>query len=138
MVASVTIEASKMSSAAPRASILVVDDDVDIRETLAEVLEIEGYGVETAEHGRAALDMLGEGTSPSVILLDLMMPVLDGYGFLAARAATPAIARIPVIVITAGGISRERLGSVEVLPKPVDLPRLLETIAKHCGVRPES
>jgi CheY-like chemotaxis protein len=95
--------------------VLVVEDDAPLRELLRRMLEREGYTVVEADNGRAALDRLREGT-PGAILLDLMMPVMDGFEFLAELGHEDAWGRIPVIVLTARDLSaedRERLnGSV--------------------------
>src|SRR5206468_568036 len=80
---------------------LVVDDDDAIRDALAEVLRDERYVVATAEDGRRALELLKSGLRPSVVLLDLWMPDVDGHEALSTMKADPALADIPVIVITA-------------------------------------
>src|SRR5690606_27620152 len=109
--------------------VLVVDDDVDIREALSDTLEHRGYAVVTARNGREALDFLRSRRPPAVILLDLMMPVMDGYECLEARQSDPALSAIPVVIISAGqGVDRARLGtSAPVLSKPVRLAELLAT-----------
>lgn len=114
-----------------RRPVLIVDDDVDVREILAETLVDRGFDVVTAPNGLEALKMLQRRTvEPSVILLDLMMPILDGYGFLERRRQDPGLASIPVAVITAGhGVDRERLSDVPaIVPKPIDVPKLVSTI----------
>lgn len=113
----------------PAMEVLVVDDDVDIREALSDTLEHRGYAVVTARNGREALDFLRSRRPPAVILLDLMMPVMDGYEFLEARQSDPALSAIPVVIISAGqGVDRARLGtSAPVLSKPVRLAELLAT-----------
>ena len=116
------------------ATILVVEDDRDTREMLERFLQLEGFTVRTAENGRAALDVLGrEGAC--VILLDLMMPVMNGWEFRHVQASDPRLSRIPVIVVTAAG-RREQIPTIDAhawLPKPVDLDRLLETIQPLCA-----
>lgn len=82
--------------------VLIVEDDATLRDGLAEVLELEGFGVSRAEHGRASLSLLDAGLRPDVIVLDLVMPVMDGLRFLKAIRCG-AHARIPVIVMTAVG-----------------------------------
>jgi CheY-like chemotaxis protein len=110
--------------------VLVVDDDQDIRETLAELLTDEGYLVESASNGREALTTLRNGVRPDVILLDLMMPVMDGYQFRDEQRADPLLASIPVIVITAGSNpSLSALGANMFVPKPLDLGRLLDSLS---------
>jgi CheY-like chemotaxis protein len=112
--------------------ILVVDDDALIRDMLAVALGDEGYTVEVAANGRAALDLL-ERWLPEVIVLDLMMPVMDGVTFRVTQQALPsAAAEIPVIVLSAAHEVRqraERLQAAAVFAKPFDLGALLDAIA---------
>ena len=112
--------------------ILLVDDDFDIRETLAELLREKGYSVLTAAHGQEALDILRRPVRPCLILLDLMMPVMDGYEFLDELAKDPALASLSVIVITAGASLARRPVDRPVMPKPFNLQQLMERVAKHC------
>jgi len=114
-----------------RRKILIVDDDVDIRELLAELLEIRGFDVATAGNGREAIDLVRRMTHPpSVILLDLMMPIMDGYGFLEERKKDGLLASIPVAIITAGhGVDRNQLGSAAtIVRKPIDTMKLVNVI----------
>jgi CheY-like chemotaxis protein len=116
------------------ATILVVEDDRDTREMIERFLQLEGFTVRTAENGRAALDVLGRERA-CVILLDLMMPVMNGWEFRHVQANDPHLSRIPVIVVTAAG-RREQIPAIDAhawLPKPVDLDRLLETIQPLCA-----
>lgn len=113
-------------------TILVVDDDDGIREALAELLEYEGYSTAMASNGAQALIKLREGEPPRLILLDLMMPVMNGYEFLKARQEDAQLSLIPVLVLTAGGPA-SGLGDTEVLAKPVDLERLLARIDHLCA-----
>jgi CheY-like chemotaxis protein len=111
--------------------VLIIDDDPDIRETLTEALVDLGFEVVSAAHGRAALTMLARMTvRPSVILLDLMMPVMDGYGFLDERTKDTTLESIPLAVITAGhGVDRERIGlETPIIPKPFNMPVLLRVL----------
>jgi CheY-like chemotaxis protein len=111
--------------------ILIVDDDVDIRELLAELLEFRGFDVATAGNGREAIDLVRRMTvPPSVILLDLMMPVMDGYGFLEERKKDDTLASIPVAIITAGhGVDRDQLRSAAaIVHKPIDAMKLVNVI----------
>jgi CheY-like chemotaxis protein len=115
------------------ASVLVIEDDADIQETLAEVLKGEGYGVDCARDGVEALAKLHAGARPSVILLDLWMPRMNGFGFRSAQLASPETADIPVVVVTAGGVApREMamLGLAYVLHKPLDLDILLRVVRR--------
>jgi CheY-like chemotaxis protein len=113
--------------------VLVVDDDVDIRETLTLVLEDEGYAVASASNGEEALAWLRANVRPNVILLDLMMPVMDGQEFRAEQRNDPELAQIPVIVITASGNAKDRVRSMGVagmIQKPLALDTLLTTVAR--------
>ena len=112
--------------------ILVVDDDPDIRESLREVLEDEGHSTVCVSNGREALDYLRSGKRPCVILLDLMMPVMDGWQFRREQKQDPAIADIPLIVITATGKRPVLVDADELVMKPLDLTRLFEAIDRHC------
>jgi CheY-like chemotaxis protein len=122
-------------------SVLIVDDDVDIREILAETLVETGFEVTTACNGLEALAAVRRmKVRPAVILLDLMMPVMDGYGFLEQRGSDPALASIPIAIVTAGhGIDRVRLGDdVPILCKPFDVPQLLGVLhTLSVGARPQ-
>jgi two-component system chemotaxis response regulator CheY len=114
--------------------VLIVDDDETAREALAAFLEAEGYPVLEAANGREALDQL-QRDSIGAILLDLMMPVMDGWEFRAAQIRDPDLARVPVMVITADASARSRamsLGVEEYMTKPIQFPRLLQFVARHC------
>jgi CheY-like chemotaxis protein len=113
--------------------ILVVDDDPDIRDSLREVLEDEGYQVACVSNGREALDYLkSSAPRPCVILLDLMMPVMDGWQFRREQKQDPAIADIPLVVITATGKRPVLIDAAELVMKPLDLTRLFEAIERYC------
>jgi CheY-like chemotaxis protein len=114
--------------------VLVVDDDPDLREMMAQLLALEGFDASTAANGRDALDRLDAGPIPQVILLDLMMPVMDGQAFRAEQRADPALASIPVVVVSAYR-DVERYAdelAAECLAKPVRLDTLLATARRHC------
>lgn len=115
-----------------RRRVLVVDDDQAIRETMALVLSEEGFPVATACHGRAALDWLrAHIDEPSLVLLDLMMPVMDGRSFLLAKAADPLLAPVPVVVVSAGrdlDCLLQAPGVRACLPKPITIERLLRAV----------
>ena len=115
-------------------TLLIVDDDVDVRETLAELLANEGYSVLTAAHGAEALALLRDGGPvPCVILLDLMMPVMNGYEFRASQRVDAQLASIPVFVFSAGERHEERaLDATAFLRKPLDVDALLTALAQHC------
>jgi CheY-like chemotaxis protein len=110
---------------------MVVDDDDDIRETLESLLTEEGYAVSAYQNGRAALDALRAGERPAAILLDLMMPIMDGWDFRREQLADPALASIPVILVTAAGLERVNPEDfTEVLRKPLKLERVLDTLER--------
>ncbi len=116
-------------------TILLVEDDAAIRSMIAEVLADEGYRVLTAEHGQAALDILRRTRPlPSLILLDLMMPVMTGWVFRQAQLCDPNLASIPVVALSAMNNAEERaydLGAELALTKPLCLDSLLETVAYY-------
>lgn len=108
------------------AAILIVDDDVEIRDMLATLLTLEGFAVVTAPNGKAALT-LARQHRPALIILDLMMPIMTGEGFRAAQLADDTIAGIPVLVLSARHDSCEvadRMQAVGCLGKPLDFDRL--------------
>jgi CheY-like chemotaxis protein len=112
--------------------ILIVDDDTDVREVLGELLADEGYETRMCPNGRAALEMLRGGARPRLILLDLMMPVMDGWQFRAEQLRDATLCDIPVVVMTASrGVDRNDLGGAEVLQKPVGLGDILEAVERN-------
>ncbi|HEY6477206.1 MAG TPA: response regulator [Polyangia bacterium] len=125
------LDASQRSPVAPSSAsrrILVVDDDESIRNALREALQEAGYQTETACDGREALQRLTDGSpAPHVVILDLVMPVLDGHGVYQAMQSNEALSRIPVIVSTSSP-SRAPRGA-RMIEKPIALDRLLETVA---------
>ena len=107
--------------------VLVVDDDPDILDALAEILEVEGYDVQRARNGREALQRLEQGL-PDLVLLDLMMPVMDGWEF--ARSLAPG-ARPPIIVLSADrtvSVKAKEIGAHGGLAKPFELSELLAAV----------
>jgi CheY-like chemotaxis protein len=113
-------------------TIMVVDDDDDIRDALGEVLRAAGHTVVSACNGHEALELLRQNQSVCLVLLDLMMPVMDGYRFLEAQKRDPEIAGVPVAIITAGTAERERIERTPLLRKPIKLQTLMSLIAKYC------
>ena len=113
-----------------RRDVLIVDDDPDIRDAVGECLRYEGYDVHSATDGRDALDRLEYGLRPAVILLDLMMPVLNGFDVLDALKSRPEWKSIPVVIVSANrGYEAEDLsGAVSILRKPVNVDRLLAAV----------
>ena len=111
------------------AHVLVIDDDADIREALRCLLEAEGHRVTEAADGRMALGSLARGRV-DVIVLDLMMPVMNGWEFREAQRGDPALADIPVIVISAAA-QRRPVEAAAFLAKPFDASRLIELVGEH-------
>jgi CheY-like chemotaxis protein len=115
-------------------SILIVEDDTDVREGLQNLLTAAGIPHDAASDGCEALEKLMEGPSPGAVVLDLMMPVMDGFRFLTARKLDRRIAAIPVIVLTAVPdvlFDRADLNVHEIIPKPYDPERLVETLRRY-------
>lgn len=114
--------------------VLVVDDDRDIRETLQEILETEGYAVHTARNGAEGLARARE-LHPSLILLDLFMPVMDGAEFRQQQMQDPEVAPIPVVVVSAAAGLEERIARLDVadhLEKPLDIEHLFDVVGRYC------
>ncbi len=121
------LSAAEVAAKAPRKVVLVVDDDPDVREGLREAFEHEGYAARAAANGREALDLLSEREKrPDAVVLDLMMPVLDGRVVWETMKADPELDRIPVIVSTSNP-NRAPRGAV-VIPKPFSFERLLAAV----------
>ena len=117
-----------------RKPVLIVEDDESAREALGAFLEAEGYPVLEAANGREALDRLRQN-AVGLILLDIMMPIMDGWEFRAAQLRDPTLANIPVMVITADASARSRatnLGVQEYMTKPIQFPRLLQFVDRCC------
>ena len=113
---------------------MVVDDDAGIREVLHAFLQPEGYPAVTAADCREALEQLRSGLRPAVILLDLVMPGMDGRAFWKLKQADPALASIPVVVIS-GDEAAARFAAelgCEFIQKPFELERLLRVVKRHC------
>ena len=114
--------------------VLVVDDHEDIRNTLTVALDDEGYEVRSAANGREALTVLDVWT-PNVILLDLLMPVMDGWAFRAEQLRRQDGKAAPVVILSAAGeleTHRAALSAAAFIPKPFDIDRIVETIAAVC------
>ena len=130
-----------MNNSAPK-KILIIEDDIDIRELIAEILQEEGYQTHTAENGKIGLDYLIQcpvENRPDCIILDLMMPVMTGIQVL-ERLQTDHLddlAKIPVIIATAKGSPKEDLknmpANVTKIRKPMDVNELLDTVARQSG-----
>ncbi|MDF2695123.1 MAG: hypothetical protein K0S65_3506 [Labilithrix sp.] len=114
------------------ATVLIVDDDDGIRETLKMALEMRGYTAFTAVNGKDGLETLPHIPRPCLILLDLMMPIMDGRDFVRALERDPVLNGIPVVVVTAFGDLVESCGVRSVIKKPVPLKQLYETVQTYC------
>ncbi|MDF2694586.1 MAG: response regulator [Labilithrix sp.] len=116
--------------------VFVVEDDPDIRDMITQILELEGYCVRTATDGSDALMQIrAQGQHPALILLDLMMPVMNGWEFRTAQLQDPRLASIPVVVLSGDGTVAAKAGTMHAngfLKKPVDLNALLQTVERFC------
>ncbi|MGH7529644.1 MAG: response regulator [Gemmatimonadales bacterium] len=117
--------------------VLLVDDDEAFRDTLREYLESIGFPVLTAQHGREALELLRTIDPPGVILLDFMMPVMNGTQFLTAQRNDPRLRKIPTVILSAWAQDwkGDALGVDAVLAKPVDPARLVRLVGRFCDRR---
>jgi len=118
-------------------TILIVEDENAVRQTVREVLEDEGYVVAEASNGQEALDYLRANPRPCVVLLDLMMPVMSGVAFLEAVKKDSSLKEVTIVIVSAAAkekIEEARRAStaVGVLTKPIQLSVLLNTIARYC------
>ncbi len=119
----------------PNQPVLVVDDHDDVREALVALLESEGYATVTATNGADALAYLRSTRElPCLILLDLMMPVMDGSEFREQQLADHELASVPVIIVSAYGQRTQgrALGAVAYVAKPIDVERLMQLVRSHC------
>ena len=120
--------------------VLVVDDDPDILEALSEILEAEGFEIRRARNGKEALEKL-EPQPPQLILLDLMMPVMDGWEFAQRMRQRPSVAKIPLIVLSADrnvGSKAQDIGAVGHLAKPFELNDLLDMVRRSLSPAPQT
>lgn len=125
-----------MPDTSANTEVLVVDDDFDIRDTLKELLELEGLRVASAANGRDALRKLRNGVRPAVILLDLMMPEMSGWEFRGEQLRDPELADIPVVILSATpDVARaaEEMNASGWVRKPFDLDQLLELVQKRAA-----
>lgn len=117
-------------------SILLVEDDASIREMLKLMLELEGYTVSTAENGAEGLTELKklvQKERPCLILLDLMMPVMNGWQFLEVVGQDKMLAAIPVVIVTAFSNKSKTVQSSGVIKKPIEIDALYSMVHRYCG-----
>lgn len=114
-------------------SILVVEDDEDIRSAVVDLLESEGYQAVAASNGKVALDLLKEIPKPCLVLLDMMMPIMDGREFLDEVMKDSYLAPIPVLIVSAIADKSNTHGSVGFLKKPIDIDVVLDVVDKYCN-----
>jgi CheY-like chemotaxis protein len=120
-----------VSPSRQRGSVLIVEDDEDIRAAMAELLESEGFEVSVASNGQEGLEVLSQMVPPCLVLLDLMMPVMNGEDFLRHVRQNPAQHDIPIVIVTASG--RAALpGTQGILKKPFEISDLFSTVNQHC------
>jgi CheY-like chemotaxis protein len=117
--------------------VLLVEDDVATRAALVMMFQREGYATSAVSDGRSALAYLRSHPAPQVILLDLRMPVMDGWQFLIERQKEPALAAVPVVVFTADpgydAAALRGLGAADVIRKPADEAELLHVAHHYCA-----
>ena len=117
--------------------ILIVEDDLDLAQSVAEVLETAGYCTAIAANGREALDHLRKNIHPDLILLDIMMPVMDGWQFREEQRKLLVLDSIPVVIVTADGDARGKAAAIQAaghVAKPVTIDSLLDEVERICGV----
>jgi CheY-like chemotaxis protein len=120
--------------AAEKATVFLVDDDQDALDALAELLSEQGFEIAKAHNGREALELLRIAPLPSLILLDLMMPVMNGLEFLDRKSRDDDLASIPVIIIS--GISIDLPAALPMIRKPFELNNVVDAVRLHIGMRP--
>lgn len=113
-------------------TVLLVEDDVAIREGVRELLELEGFSVRETSNGKEALDFLETQSYPCLILLDLMMPVMDGWSFMEIAYNKLMAEKIPVMIVSAVTDKRRIPEGIAHLPKPINIDALLEHVTANC------
>jgi CheY-like chemotaxis protein len=113
-------------------TILVVEDDDDIRNAIVDLLETEGYHTAAAVNGKDALDKLGEMGKPCLVLLDMMMPIMNGRQFLDTVMKDAVLAPIPILIVSAVADKTNTEGSVGFLKKPIDIDVVLNVVSQYC------
>ena len=112
--------------------ILVIEDNKEIQDSLKMALEVEGYNVFTADNGKEGIEKLEQIPTPCLILLDLMMPVMNGWEFVEVISKDIMLSTIPVVVVSAFGDKKGSPKTEGYIQKPIDLEALLSTVGKHC------
>lgn len=113
-------------------SILIVEDDEDIRNAMIDVLESEGYKTESAINGKDALEKLAKISKPCLVLLDMMMPIMNGREFLDQVMKDAKLAPIPVMIVSAVADKTNTEGAIGFLKKPIDIDLVLDIVAQYC------
>lgn len=118
---------------AQRCLVAVIEDDSEFRNMLRDLLEEEQYRVVAVSNGAEALEALRGESVPNVILLDVSMPVMDGFDFLRFRNEDPRLAAVPVVLVTnAKPNERPTIGVNDVVRKPIDIDEILYAIKRYC------
>lgn len=115
-------------------SVLVIEDDEDVRSVICDVLDDSGYLAVGARHGQQAIELLNSGLRPKLIVLDLTMPIMDGWSFRQWQLRESEVASIPVLLLSAIrnlGAEADELATAGAIEKPVDLEALLDAVARH-------
>jgi CheY-like chemotaxis protein len=127
------LQTSPLHPGSEHCPVLIVEDDPDLREMMAQLLTLEGFQAAAVANGREALDYLEDSSAPDIILLDLMMPIMDGWEFRRRQRQNPDLSSVPVIVLSALDQSRTGgLDPVAFLKKPLDFDRLLQLVRSYC------
>lgn len=116
--------------------ILIIEDDIAIRDTLAEILQSQGYATSLANNGKEGLEKLRTTSAPDLIVLDLMMPIMDGVTFRKKQILNESWAHIPVVVLSADGQMKNKLKEINCaayLKKPINLDELIDIVNKNCS-----
>lgn len=120
----------------PAHYVLIVEDDESIRDVFRLALEMDGYKVLQAGNGQEALTVLGSHPKPCLILLDLMMPVMNGWEFATVLERDAALSAIPIVVVTAFAEMSKGIKALGFIKKPIELKTLLATVRNSCGHSP--
>jgi CheY-like chemotaxis protein len=113
-------------------TILVVEDDDDIRSVIVDLLESEGYQTMAATNGKEALDVLSNSPKPCLVLLDMMMPIMNGREFLDIIMKDSMLAPLPVLIVSAIADATNSKGSIGFLKKPIDIDVVLDVVGQYC------